>query len=177
MTRMLNNPPPPSLPWLWGETSRLDGRTTALHFHVTDKDGAAPVDRDAAREGGDNGRKERGAALPLTAHRCGLRLCREQLVEQRRKRRRGGVSVWRRFGGGGVSMMKEESQMGQTARDRLNSVKELYVSSLCCLKDKDRCKCASRWFSAPARHSSLNLTCYPCTQHRYDYPTWCNIWS
>lgn len=38
-------------------------------------------------------------------------------------------------GGGGV--MKEESQMGQIARDRLNSVKELNVSSPWRLKDKD----------------------------------------
>lgn len=38
-------------------------------------------------------------------------------------------------GGGGA--MKEESQMDQIARDRLNSVKELNVSSPWRLKDKD----------------------------------------
>lgn len=37
-------------------------------------------------------------------------------------------------------MKEEESQMGQNARDRLNSVKELNVSSPWRLKDKDRCE-------------------------------------
>lgn len=46
-----------------------------------------PGDADPLRSGG-NGEK-RGAALPLTAHRRGLRLCEEQRAEQRREGREG----------------------------------------------------------------------------------------
>lgn len=72
---------------------------------------------------------------------------------EERKRRR---SVEGRRG----SVMKEESQMGQTPRDRLNSVKEL-TSGRRCLKDKDRCVCVSRYlyFHMPVVAYSNSQTC------------------
>lgn len=86
-----------------------------MYFHVISKDGAAaPADRDAAPgvevEGAEGGEgdagplcfkarmmeerrgKEREAALPLTAHRRGLRLCRgaaNGAAAEERKRRVG----------------------------------------------------------------------------------------
>lgn len=65
-------------------------------------------------------REERGATLPLTAHRCGLRLCGEQR--------------WRRGGGGGARGVG--ARRGLTPRDRAVPHKELNV--WCCLKDAGR---------------------------------------
>ncbi|KAM7369908.1 hypothetical protein PAMP_011196 [Pampus punctatissimus] len=55
-------------------------------------------------------RKERGAALPLTAHRRGLRLCRRQRAEQRRKGGRGG--------GGGALLGLNELKIAPVAVEK-----------------------------------------------------------
>lgn len=95
------------------------------------------MDGDAARERGINGSRKRarsgsavnGASLWTAA----VQGAASGAAAEEMKRR------CECEGGGGV-MKEEESQMGQIARDRVNSVKELNVSSPWRLKDKDRCE-------------------------------------